>query len=119
MKKMKITAVLVLMMSATNAFADADCAVMKAEIDAGKNRIVEAQAEIEKLDELFVQNQTLIITNDNRRKNDSFILGYGQETLQQNSIIIQKARANYAERIAQEQTVINALTESSSAAKCE
>jgi hypothetical protein len=111
MKKMSFIAVSVLMMiSTSNAFADASCSDIRAEISASKARIDIATEEVGRLEGLNAQIQTSIITNSIERKDDSMILGNGQERLREDSFQVIKAHANRQEEIIREDANIKALT---------
>ena len=96
MKKMNAVMVLVLMLASTsNAFADGSCADIHAEIDAKKANIVQAEQQILRLGDYDADINTRIIMNDNKRNDGSLILGSGQPHLREESLLVQKSRANY------------------------
>jgi hypothetical protein len=111
MKKMSATAVfVVLMVSATNVFADATCADINGAIVEAKNSIVQSKVNIKQLDELIPQIQTQIMTNQINGHDDSLILGNGQQRLQADSFQAVKARAYNDVSIRHEEARIQALT---------
>jgi hypothetical protein len=110
MKKMNAMAVLVVLISATNVFADVTCADINGAIVTSKANIVQATENIKQLDELIPQIQTQIMTNQINGKDDSLILGNGQQRLQEDSFQAIKARAYNQASIRHEEGKIQALT---------
>lgn len=109
MKNMNAAAVFVVLMSATNVFADSICLDINAEIHATKAIIAEATQEVGRFGELNAEIQTRLITNAEERKDDSMILGNGQPHLQEQSFLYQKSLASLRERILQGQASVEAL----------
>lgn len=117
MKKMKFTAVLVLMLSATSAFADSTCADISGAIATSKTNIAQATENIKQLDELIPQIQTQIMINQMNAKDDSLILGNGQDRLREDSFQAVKARAFYQASIRSEEGKIE-IKKAEHAEKC-
>lgn len=95
MKKMKITAVLVLMMSATSAFAEATCTDMWNQYRTEESNIAKATANIKLLDKRIPQVQIEILEKQRKSKDDSLIIGNGPAGFSMDeSFQLIKARAN-------------------------
>ncbi|MNK93536.1 hypothetical protein D3C87_1137020 [compost metagenome] len=110
MKKMNAVAVLVVLMSATSAFAERTCAEINSAIWASKNSISQSTKNITILDDRIPQIHAEIIKKQSSSKDDSLILGNGQELLQEEFFQTVKARANEQARILQEEERIQSST---------
>lgn len=95
MKKMKFTAVLVLMMSATSAFADATCADIAEKIALSQAEVTQAEqfvkattADIKELEREILENPA-----------DPFIVGSGNENKTKISLELMRMRATNLQRI--------------------
>ena len=110
MKKMSSATVFVLLMvSATTVFADATCADVSTELTASKARITEAMTNIKQLDELIPQIQATIMMKQIEGKDDSMLLGNGQDRLRNQSFQAVKARAYMEASIRRDEAQIEAL----------
>lgn len=99
MKKMSFIAVSVLMMiSASNAFADTTCA----DIAASTARIEQETVQMRIFEELHIQAEARIIMKAQESKDDSLLLGNGQGRLQAESFQALKAAANSQQKIIRE-----------------
>lgn len=110
MKKMNAAAVFVLLMvSATNVFADATCADVNNAITNEKINIVEKTEEIKKLDDYIIETQTQILKKQLKSGDESFILGNGQELAQAHSVQLFRSRAQGQESILTSKAKIEVL----------
>ena len=111
MKKLNVAAVFVLLMvSATNVFADANCAQLAGQIAESKINIAQGEKNVAQLEEYSIHLQTQIIENQIRNKEEPFILGAGQPRLQADSAQAQKIRALTLASIRREEAKIQADT---------
>lgn len=95
MKKMKITAVLVLMMSATSAFADETCAEMWNKYRTAESNIAQSTANIKLLDKRIPEVQIEILEKQRKSKDDSLLIGNSARGFSMDeSIQLIKIRAN-------------------------
>lgn len=110
MKKMNAAAVFVLLMvSATNVFADATCADVNNAITNEKINIVEKTEQIKKLDDYIIETQTQILKRQLKSGDESFILGNGQELAQAHSVQLFRSRAQGQESILTSKAKIEVL----------
>ena len=119
MKKMNAAAVFVLLMvSATNVFADATCDKLASEIAASEVSIAQGLKNIEQLDGYAIQLQTQIIQKQIQNKEDPFILGAGQPRLQADSIQVARLQAMTKAEVRREEGKLEKAKADQAAAQC-
>ena len=119
MKKMNAAAVFVLLMvSATNVFADATCDKFASEIAASEVSIAQGLKNIEQLDGYAIQLQTQIIQKQIQNKEDPFILGAGQPRLQADSIQVARLQAMTKAEVRREEGKLEKAKADQAAAQC-